>query len=194
MMEKLLKQYKISLKDIKKKREQFKEQINCLQGVIKDKRNKKKDRLLAKEEKQLLEAEDIIYAGMESDLLFAIDWMKTGKNPGNRRAIERRSVYQNTKPVDPVLMQRYFRSTENCYEWDREEKEYAASYSERVHIDDLLSVLTESEREIYLMKKGYALSLNKIADERGIVKSVVSRTLKRAEKKIEEKLLLVGGN
>ncbi|MCQ6512965.1 hypothetical protein NPN18_24675, partial [Vibrio parahaemolyticus] len=53
-----------------------------------------------------------VIRGMISDLEFAIEWMETGRRPGNRRGIERIAAYQREKPFDLLLMQKFFRSSE----------------------------------------------------------------------------------
>lgn len=78
---------------------------------------------------------------MISDINYALEWMRTAKQPGETQGIERRAAYD-----DPLLMQRYVRSTEMpVYEWDR------------IQLEDALSTLTEREKEIYEMPGGYGL-------------------------------------
>ncbi|MFP7469985.1 hypothetical protein SFC55_03170 [Niallia taxi] len=126
-VEELIEQYKKSLAPIIKKRKEIKDDSNRLQQILEnEKLNGKK---LFKQTKaniinqqQLLKAEDKIYSSMQGDLEFVITWMQTGHAPRSVRGVERRSVYQNTKPVDPLLMQRYFRSTQTVWNWDTEKK------------------------------------------------------------------------
>ncbi|MEH6944402.1 sigma-70 family RNA polymerase sigma factor [Bacillus sp. JJ722] len=130
-----------------------------------------------------------ILGSMASDLVYAIEWMRTGKQPGPRRGIERRAAYQKERPCDPILMQRYFRTTaEDVYEWDNHQQEDTLSYWDRVKLDDALSVLTEREKEIFLMSKGNCLSFSKIADLLEVSKSTVQDTIERADKKITEQI------
>ena len=126
---------------------------------------------------------------MISDLEYAIEWMKTGRRPGNKRGIERRAAYQRERPFDPILMQRYFRSMDdNEYEWDKHQQEHAITSWDRERIDDALSVLTEREKEIYLMSRGYCLSLGQIARFLDIKKTTVQNYIIRAEKKIGSRI------
>jgi len=128
-------------------------------------------------------------SGMISDLEYAIEWMKTGRRPGNKRGIERRAAYQRERPFDPILMQRYFRSMDdNEYEWDKHQQEHAITSWDRERIDDALSVLTEREKEIYLMSRGYCLSLGQIARFLDIKKTTVQNYIIRAEKKIGSRI------
>ncbi|MGD6871211.1 sigma-70 family RNA polymerase sigma factor [Sutcliffiella horikoshii] len=127
-----------------------------------------------------------IISGMIRDLEFAITWMKTSKRPGSKRGIERRGVYQNTKLLDPLMMQKYFRSEETCYCWDEAPKEHVISTGDKQRIEDALSLLTEKEKEIYLMCKGHSLGYAKIAKQLGIKKTTVQTIIKRCERKLTQ--------
>jgi len=130
-----------------------------------------------------------IISGMISDLEYAIEWMKTSRMPGNRRGIERRAAYQREKPFDPLLMQKYFRSKdEEVYEWDDHVKEHKLSDWDMQRIDDALSVLTEKEKEVYLMSRGHCLSYTQIANYLCISRGAVQKMIERAEKKIAERI------
>ena len=126
---------------------------------------------------------------MESDIRYALEWMRTGKRPGNRRGIERRAAYQREKPVDPLLMQRYFRNTDSdVYSWDDHLQEDAIGYWDKIRIEDALSTLTEREKEIYLMSKGHGLSRSQIAKYLVVSKSTIQDAIERAEKKIQKQI------
>lgn len=123
-----------------------------------------------------------------SDLEFAIEWMETGRRPGNRRGIERRAAYQREKPFDPLLMQKFFRSSEPTYEWDDHQEESLITECDRQRIEDALSVLTKREREVYLMSRGYCLTYSEIANYLCISSSSVQTMIERAEKKIKKRI------
>ncbi|SFA55543.1 RNA polymerase sigma-70 factor, ECF subfamily [Parageobacillus thermantarcticus] len=129
-----------------------------------------------------------IIRGMISDLEFAIEWMETSRMPGNRRGIERRAAYQREKPFDPLLMQKFFRSSEPVYEWDDHEEESLITEWDRQRIEDALSVLTDREREVYLMSRGYCLTYSEIANYLCISSSSVQTMIERAEKKIRKRI------
>lgn len=44
---------------------------------------------------------------MERDLEWSLEWMTTGRQPGNRRGVERLAAYQRERPIDPIHFQRY---------------------------------------------------------------------------------------
>jgi positive control factor len=129
-----------------------------------------------------------IISGMISDIEYAIEWMEKCRMPGNRRGIERRAAYQREKPFDPLMMQKYFRSSEQVYEWDDHEQEDKLSDWDMQRIEDALSVLTEKEKEVYLMSRGHCLSYSQIANYLCISRGAVQKMIERAEKKIAERI------
>ncbi|PEB56229.1 RNA polymerase subunit sigma-24 [Bacillus pseudomycoides] len=140
---------------------------------------------LEKAKKNAIEADEKVIKRMISDIKYALEWMRTAKQPELRRPIERRAAYQNEKPVDPLLMQKYFRSTETLYEWDDKPKESVISHWDRIKLEDALSTLTEREKEIYMMSKGNCYSMEEIAKRLKVTKSTVQTTIERADEKIK---------
>jgi RNA polymerase sigma-70 factor (ECF subfamily) len=119
---------------------------------------------------------------MISDCTFAIQWMHTGKRPGNRRGIERRAAYQREKLMDPLRMQAYVQNTRagsavNLTDW------------QRFQIEDALSRLSARERECYTMAHGEFFSYGEISLMLGISKSSVQEHIQRAQKKISDDLM-----
>ncbi|PGC08452.1 RNA polymerase subunit sigma-24 [Bacillus wiedmannii] len=126
---------------------------------------------------------------MISDINYALEWMRTAKQPGKTRGIERRAAYEREKSCDPLLMQRYVRSTEiPVYEWDTEAKESVISEWDRIQLEDALSTLTEREKEIYVMSRGYGFTQDVISNYLNVKRTTVQEYLKRADKKIGERL------
>ncbi|TYS87585.1 sigma factor-like helix-turn-helix DNA-binding protein [Rossellomorea aquimaris] len=145
---------------------------------------------LSKAKKMIKEASDrdkSLLNGMIRDLQFAIEWMETGRQPGNKRGVERLAAYQRERPFDPLLMQRFFRSQEETYAWDEAESESVISSAEQEMIEDALSVLTAKEKEVYLMSRGHCLSYSQIANYLCISSSSVQTMIERSEKKIAKR-------
>ncbi|MNO15506.1 positive control sigma-like factor [compost metagenome] len=122
-----------------------------------------------------------VISGMISDCEYVIEWLSTGRRPGNKRGIERRAVYQREKLVDPLKMQAYVKnsrsgSPSNLSDW------------ERFQIQDALSRLTERERDCYVMSHGECFSFGEIANLLGIEKGSVQGYIERAQRKISEDL------
>lgn len=66
--------------------------------------------------------------------------------------IERLAAYQRERACDPLFMQRYFRGMdENLYEWDSHRQEHVIGEWDKIRLEDALSLLTEREKEVYLM-------------------------------------------
>ncbi|MFI8709960.1 sigma-70 family RNA polymerase sigma factor [Bacillus sp. NPDC077411] len=140
-----------------------------------------KTKAAAVEDKKIVE-------GMISDMEYALEWMRKAKQPGNKRGIERRAAYQREKACDPLIMQRYLRSTETEYSWDKQEKESVISEGDRMALEDALSVLRPREKEIYVMSRGYGLTQEKIANYLKVKRTTVQQHLNRAEEKIAKRI------
>lgn len=126
-------------------------------------------------------AERQIIGEMISDTELVIEWLETGRRPGNKRGIERRAAYQREKLMDPVRMQAFvYRGTAgspaNLTDW------------QRIQIEEALCVLSERERECYVLAHGQGFSHEYIADLLGISKGSVDSYLARAQEKITERL------
>ncbi|MDM5430266.1 sigma-70 family RNA polymerase sigma factor [Bacillus mycoides] len=134
------------------------------------------------------EKDEKIINGMISDIEDDLKWMRTGKEPGMKRGIERRASYQREIKVNPLLIQRYLRSKETEYEWDKEHKENAITTWEKIQLDDALSTLTETEKEIFVMCKAGMFTQEEIAKMRGVTRSTVQQNLRRADKKIAQQV------
>ncbi|AMR06450.1 sigma factor-like helix-turn-helix DNA-binding protein [Bacillus thuringiensis] len=125
---------------------------------------------------------------MISDINYALEWMRTAKEPGAIRGIERRAAYQRNTAVNPLLMQKYLRSAETLYEWDDKPKENVITEWERIKLEDALSTLTENEREIYIMFKGNCLSMDKISKLMKVSKGTIQKSIQRSDVKIARQL------
>ena len=133
--------------------------------------------------------DDALYSGMESDLRYALQWMKTGKEPGTIRGIERQSGEVRDVSVDPIQMQRYFRSTDSMdYAWDNHDQENAVSRSEKERLEFALSALSDKQREIYMLVRGKGLTYDQAANIMGMKRSAISSSLERSDWNIRKKL------
>jgi positive control factor len=161
-MQDLLKEYKETRRQLKRAYESRKEGEKVLDNQ-------------AITERQLL-------SEMIGDVEYVIEWLETGRRPGNRRGIERRAANQRVRLMDPIRMQAFVaRSTAgspaNLTEWERQQ------------IEDALCVLSERERECYVLAHGECFTHSQIADMLGITKSSVDTHIKRAQQKISERVM-----
>jgi positive control factor len=139
--------------------------------------------------KEAPEEDKALLGSMASDLEYAIEWMRTGRRPGNKRGIERRAAYQREKIVDPIVMQKFFKSIDtDPYGWIDQKPISIITESEKERIEDALCILTELEKEMYLMSRGHCLSYAQIANYFKVSRSAVQGTVERAEKKISKRI------
>jgi RNA polymerase sigma-70 factor (ECF subfamily) len=116
---------------------------------------------------------------MIRDIDYILEWMETGRRPGNKRGVERLAAYQREIPVD--IMERYAAppahltvQTNDSLEWEYRKMEY------------ILSLLTDRERQCYEMNIGGMYSEREIAQMIGIAQPTVHENLKRAQNKIKQ--------
>lgn len=113
-----------------------------------------------------------------SDLQYAIDYMRTGRVPGNRRGIYRQAKDKRTIPVDPNNID-YLRNLSakqtNAVQFDAEQEQMIAEY---------LDTLSHQQRAAFKMVKGQGFSYGKTAKIMGISKGTVQDYVKQAEIKL----------
>lgn len=189
--EELIDQYQETLDLVKEQRNEYKKEIKQLKEMFKENKLAGKSTRLSKKRKaeikerwQQLEGEDAPYSVIQGNLEYALSWLKNGHAPGVIRGIERRSVYQNTQPVDPLKMQRYFRSKQPEFAWETEPKENVITPSEKIILEKAMATLTERELEVLLLYKGKGYSQYQIADMLKVTRGSIKTTLKRANAKV----------
>ncbi|WP_409177729.1 sigma factor-like helix-turn-helix DNA-binding protein [Brevibacillus fortis] len=126
-------------------------------------------------------AERQLIGEMRGEVDWIIEWLETGRRPGNKRGIERRADYEREKLMDPLRRQAFVsRSTTgspaNLTEWQHEQ------------IEEALCVLSDRERECYVLAYGQCFSHSEIAGMLGISKSSVDTHIKRAQQKYQNVL------
>lgn len=152
-----------------------------MRELIKDyKRTRRMCRRKAKEAERSEERTE--WNAMASHADFVVQWLETGRQPGNMRGIERRSVYELTTLVDPTndkdpsLSYNPFDEPKN--KTDEERKK------EALLVENILLNLSNREREIFVMRYERLMKRREIAEELGITVGTVAQTLKRAEEKL----------
>ncbi|WP_256758691.1 sigma factor-like helix-turn-helix DNA-binding protein [Cohnella sp. WQ 127256] len=124
---------------------------------------------------------------------YIIEWLDTGRRPGNRRGIERRAGYQREVLMDPAMLPRvtlYSGITESLQPEKEETNE------SRFRLEAALHGLTERERSCYMLAHGECYSFAEIASLLNISKSSVGTYMMRAQRKVTDNvnniLILVG--
>jgi len=109
---------------------------------------------------------------------YVIEWLETGRRPGNRRGIERRSGAQREVPTDPARLP-------SASLWERAEAERPSDEAERFRLEAALRGLTERERSCYTLARGETFSHSEIAAMLNISKSSVGTYIIRAQRKVD---------
>ena len=189
-MENLLFEYRQTKKETVVLLESIKEEIALLRGKIDElPRRCIAKKLKLREQIKQLENEKSIVSSWISNLDYSIRWMNSGMRPGSTRGAERRAAYEREKPFDPMVMQRYFRSTQPEYPWDNQRSfENIIDTDERELIEYAMQDLTEKEKEIYMLARGKCMSQYKIADMFYVSRNTIKTTLSRAQRKISKRI------
>ncbi|MDR6555453.1 sigma factor-like helix-turn-helix DNA-binding protein [Paenibacillus qinlingensis] len=112
---------------------------------------------------------------MVRDCEYIIEWLETGRRPGNKRGVERLAAYQREIPSE--LMERYANPPKPV-EFHDDNKYY--------HLEYVLTLLTERERECYEMRIGGMWNEHDIARNLGITRGAVQTFIRRAEAKVKK--------
>lgn len=183
----LLPEYRATKEKLERKREELKQE--------RDRKKEERTKLMAKvtlpttfqtEREEIeasiaaLEADMRTLGGMISDTEYSLEWLETGRRPGNKRGIERRAAYQREKPIDPVHLQAYIAKTSSggAVQADK------LSDRERERIEFALGELSPRERECYEMVIGGGLSYGETAEITGLSKSSIQWFVDEAKKKL----------
>lgn len=176
-MRRLVIEYKHSLKLVRKHKEKLKAEIKQLEEQARHADAKERERI--QQQIAVRERDKSLLSGMEGDLLYAIEWMKTARRPGNRRGAERLSIEQRTVTLPDNFFNNIAYAGQEENELDEEKQ---------MILEELTWDLTEREKDIFSLAKGEGFTIEYIAELLGISKGTVKKALYRAEKKIEKNL------
>ncbi len=112
---------------------------------------------------------------MIRDCDYILEWMETGRRPGNKRGVERLAAYQREIPTD--IMEKYANKPAPVQFHD--DREY-------VHMEYILALLTDRERTCYEMHVGGMWTDQEIANTLGLQRRTVREFLDRAQKKVKK--------
>lgn len=121
-------------------------------------------------------AERGLLASMINDCEYAIEWLQTGRRPGNRRGIERYAAYQREVLCPSEVLERH-------PEPPPPRRLIMNDYN---RIVQALGILSGRERACYEMHYAGLWSEYEIADQLGISRDSVHEYLDRAQKKIKK--------
>ncbi|OKP76529.1 RNA polymerase subunit sigma-24, partial [Paenibacillus sp. P3E] len=118
-----------------------------------------------------------VIAGMISDCKYVLEWLSTGRQPGNKRGIERRAGYEREILLEPIRMQ-IFTNDSNTI------NSGGLSEDQRLQLEYVMGLLSKRERECYMLANGEGFSHAVIAEMLMISSGSVSEYIQRAQRKI----------
>lgn len=123
---------------------------------------------------------------MISDMTFSLEWMTTGRQPNTYRGVDEKAVYQRRSYENIDLIPDIAEQLKE--EGDINKKHLFMTREEKIILADILSSFSLRERQCYILHMAQGLSWSKIADELGVSKSMVQQSIKRARKKIDDRI------
>lgn len=123
-----------------------------------------------------------IIGSMISDIEFTLEWLQNGRQPGARRGADRRDAYQRTILADPRLIDALPEEYAIVQEAEGEVSDW-----DKERIADALSVLTEREKDIFMMHAVQNMSFEEIAQLLGIKKGTVQKNIERSRLKMKNR-------
>lgn len=184
MIQDLLNEYRQTKKETQKR-------LDDLNSILKPLQQKYADsKTLDKSESELLyqlEHDKKILNAALTNLVFSIEWMQTGRMPGAKRGIEKRSAYEREVLTDPYWLQ--LKCDEIIDVFHFEEKNQVDEYKQEL-VHDIMKTLSKREQEI-LTLKAKEFSIRRIANLLDVPKSTVGDVLKRTRTKIEKEGWLI---
>lgn len=183
-MQELLKEYKESLNITRFQIKNIEIEISIATDSLQNARGRRVPML--KEQIDRLKMDKSQYNQMESSLKYTIEWLETGRRPGQYRGIEKKDAYYNMRSYDPSVMERYMENKQAILPWDMEEaEERTLSKEDGEIVKAVLEKLSEREREALLMNLN-GKSIREIACMLEMPRQTVHNTIKRAKRKIAE--------
>ncbi len=111
-----------------------------------------------------------------------IEWLQNGRQPGARRGADRRDAYKRTILSDPRLIDALPEEYAIVQEAEGEVSEW-----DKERIADALSVLTEREKDIFMMHAVQNMSYEEIAALLIIKKGTVQKNIERSRLKMKNR-------
>ncbi len=128
-----------------------------------------------------------------SDMNYVLDWLRSGRRPGNRRGAERKGYEQRTFTWDPEEVDQYRVSKMQQFQRLPEDEGVVVEDHDNI-IKDALCELTVREKEVFEMTVIGQYTTNEIAQLLSVSPSRVKDCRERANRKIEHWRKEVGFN
>lgn len=111
-----------------------------------------------------------IVSGMVSDMRYALEWMRHGRRPGNRRGADRTDIYRQRELLEEL-------------------RPAQIDEAERDKLVRVLLTLTERERTCFLLHMAQGLTFAEIGSNLNLSKASVQTFCKRARDKVQQAMI-----
>jgi RNA polymerase sigma-70 factor (ECF subfamily) len=115
-----------------------------------------------------------IVEDMIADMHYAMEWMRTGREPHKRRGLDIHDAYSRSILMDMELLPASTTARQ----------ELRATESQKVELVQILMKLSNRERQCFLLHTAHGLSMAEIGKELKISKASVQKNIERARAKI----------
>lgn len=120
-----------------------------------------------------------------SNLEFTIKWIRTGRQPGATRGIERRAGYEREIPTDPYFMQLNRDREVALFEFEETKEERDKKVNKESLVKEIMKILDKKERMVFeLAAKEF--SQREIAKLLNMPHATVQKVIQRCKRKIVE--------
>lgn len=119
---------------------------------------------------------------MIESMVFSMEWMETGRQPGTYKGIDKKRIYQRQSFASMDFIPDI---TEQLEEGP---KQLRMTAEEKIILADIFAALSFRERQCYILHEASGLSMGKIADEVGLKRRTVQQYIERAREKIKIKV------
>ncbi len=136
---------------------------------------KYREKLLAEEPSETVIREMEIVKGMIADMSYAIEWMRSGRQPNSARGADIRDAYKRSVLMDMDLIPNA-----------PPQQESRITEEQKAEVAKLLLKLSERELQCYLLHISQGLSFSEIGKELKLAKSSVQQFVTRAKAKVAQ--------
>lgn len=119
---------------------------------------------------------------MLRDMDYALKWMRDGHDPKRLKGIEIKDGYKNIVKLDPTKLQQYYSESVTTME----NPDVELNYMQIEVIESVLNMLSEREKDAYILIRANEYTFAEAAEALNIKKSSVQKYVERAEKKISD--------
>ncbi|MTD30171.1 sigma factor-like helix-turn-helix DNA-binding protein [Planomicrobium sp. YIM 101495] len=117
---------------------------------------------------------------MIADMEYAIEWLRSGRQPNVYQGIDKKAVYQK------MMFETMDFIPDIAEQLDINDHQLRLTPYQRIKITNVLAVLSTRERQCYLLHTTQQMSVEEVAKEAGIKKGTAQKYIERARIKVKK--------